>query len=245
MAGSDSVSQPIDAATLARLGIHRLNLGSGKHVARDYGDPASLYIDEDGPSGELEPSPIDPRILMVDRRFAFLRLSVPPLPFATGSVREICCEHLIEHLTPGTAVALVREVRRILAPGGVFRLSTPDLRRYLRAFTTSSDAHDFVRSRWETLAPVLADQPEPGEFRFGDRDADTARPTFLLNQLFHLWGHLWIYDFDEVARLLSAAGFERSTVREVAFRQGSCDALARWDTTYRADESLYVEVVLS
>ena len=45
------------------------------------------------------------------------------LPFATGSVDEIVAEHVLEHVPD--LVALMEEIYRVLAPGGLLRLEVP------------------------------------------------------------------------------------------------------------------------
>lgn len=253
MSENGKPSQGIRTATLDQLGIIRLNLGSGVHIARDYGDTASLYVDVEDPPAASVLCPLDPRLVIIDGRFVYLQHRIPPLPLESKSIREVLCEHLIEHLTPRHATALCREVRRVLAPGGVFRISTPDLRAYINAFDESGSAAAFRATRGQRLATILSMLPEQDAFSFldaeGDPDSastgvDSDRPAFLINQLFRLWGHQWIYDYDELVLLMEASGFLSSQVRRVAYRQGTHATLAMWDNPYRADESIYAEITI-
>lgn len=50
-----------------------------------------------------------------------------PLPYADNSVDEARIEHGLEHVTTHQAMLFLYEVRRILRPGGKFRLSVPVL----------------------------------------------------------------------------------------------------------------------
>ncbi len=50
-----------------------------------------------------------------------------PLPWAAGEVSFIFAEHVIEHLAQKDAWAFLVECRRILAPGGVVRLTFPSI----------------------------------------------------------------------------------------------------------------------
>ncbi len=52
-----------------------------------------------------------------------------PLPWVDGAAEFIFCEHTIEHLTTPEGVRLIEECFRVLAPGGVLRLSFPDVAR--------------------------------------------------------------------------------------------------------------------
>jgi predicted SAM-dependent methyltransferase len=58
-----------------------------------------------------------------------------PLPVESGVTQFIYCEHFIEHINRDQARAMLKECYRVLSPGGVLRISTPNLRalteRYL------------------------------------------------------------------------------------------------------------------
>jgi hypothetical protein len=68
------------------------------------------------------------------------------------------------------------------------------------------------------------------------------RKAFMFNQLFYLYGHRWIYDRDELRHVLSRAGFDQAAFRVCDFRQGERPDVAELDTTFRRDETIYVEV---
>jgi SAM-dependent methyltransferase len=55
-------------------------------------------------------------------------------PFKDGRFAWIIAEHFIEHVPYPAAVAFLAEARRLLAPGGTLRLSTPDLAIYAAAY---------------------------------------------------------------------------------------------------------------
>ncbi len=48
------------------------------------------------------------------------------LPFAAAEIDFVYAEHFFEHLFLDEAMALLREVHRVLAPGGVVRIASPD-----------------------------------------------------------------------------------------------------------------------
>jgi len=50
-----------------------------------------------------------------------------PLPFPDSSVDSIFCEEVIEHISKSAGEEMLRECFRILKPGGIVRVSTPDL----------------------------------------------------------------------------------------------------------------------
>lgn len=62
------------------------------------------------------------------------------LPLPSDSVDFVYSSHMLEHLDRASAKRLAEDVRRVLAPGGWFRVVVPDLARlarwYLEAFET-------------------------------------------------------------------------------------------------------------
>ena len=63
-----------------------------------------------------------------------------PFPFDDAQFDAVYAFHIIEHLTPGEGKGFLSELHRILKPGGMLRLSTPDLediaRNYLKRLET-------------------------------------------------------------------------------------------------------------
>lgn len=56
------------------------------------------------------------------------------IPFPDGAFDAVYHSHLLEHLDRGAGAALLRECRRVLAPGGVIRVVVPDLEGIARAY---------------------------------------------------------------------------------------------------------------
>ncbi len=108
-----------------------------------------------------------------------------PLPMKDASVRFVYSEHFIEHVTRKHALKLLKNIRELLTPGGVLRVSTPDLAHLARAY----------------LAGNLLQMP-----------SHQWVPTTLcemLNDAMREWGHQYIYDEPELRSLLAEAGFEK------------------------------------
>lgn len=107
------------------------------------------------------------------------------LPVESETVDFIFCEHFIEHITLEQANALLSDCYRILRPGGVFRLSTPNLRKLVD----------------EYLAGRLTEWCDVGW--------TPATPCQLLNEGLRLWGHQFVFDEVELPRALQKAGYPK------------------------------------
>lgn len=54
-------------------------------------------------------------------------MSLKPLPFKSGAVSLVYSSHTIEHVSDAAVEVMVREALRMLKPGGVLRLTCPDM----------------------------------------------------------------------------------------------------------------------
>ena len=95
-------------------------------------------------------TPASPEVLPIDLRRR--------LPFADSTFAAAYSSHVLEHLTPLEARGFLKELQRVLRPGGVVRIVVPDLegivRGYLRALDEAACAADTEarwRHRWMTV----------------------------------------------------------------------------------------------
>jgi len=116
------------------------------------------------------------------------------LPFR--SVSAIYAEHFLEHLGLDEGLGFVKECRRVLAPTGVLRLSTPNL--------------DWVYATHYRTSQVSAEE--------------TLHDCLQLNRAFHGWGHQFLYNRATLSAVLKAAGF--ATVRFQRYGQSDVAELS-------------------
>jgi predicted SAM-dependent methyltransferase len=113
------------------------------------------------------------------------------LPFVDGCLAAVFCEHLIEHMEKPNALSMVREIFRVLRPGGMFRVVTPSLEAFAQMVLDPDGAAsrlylDFYR-------------------RFsGDARAEISDAV---NSIFYLHGHRHVYRQTELVAMLAEAGF--------------------------------------
>ena len=112
-----------------------------------------------------------------------------PLPFADASVRYVFAEHMIEHIEYAEAESLLRECRRVLAPGGAVRMTTPDLAWLAMTYLST------ITNQWGDLW-----QPRS--------------PCALLNEGMRSWGHRYLYDRADLRAIFRRCGFNDIVYRE-------------------------------
>ena len=115
------------------------------------------------------------------------------LPFNSNVSEQIISEHFFEHVDyPADAVVVVRDCFRVLKPGGKLRFSVPDTEWPLKDYSNGPDASYFVTMRqnphWHP--PHCTTRMEH------------------INAHFRQHGeHLFAYDFETLAKVLSDVGF--------------------------------------
>ena len=149
------------------------------------------------------------------------------LPLPDRSMAGIFSEHCLEHFSLSAAVPLLKEFRRVLAPGGTLRIVVPDAELYLLTYAS--------RRRGE--------QPLRFPFEANERRDPLWTPVLSVNRVFYQdrdspAGHRTMFDFELLAATLGQSGFGR--VERKRFGESRDPALAI-DTPGRACESLYAE----
>jgi ubiquinone/menaquinone biosynthesis C-methylase UbiE len=129
-------------------------------------------------------------------------------------------EHLIEHVAYHDAQKALKECYRVLKPGGVLRIGTPDLKKYVALYSNheqpqNREASDFIIDNWVRQSFYTARE-------YGGPETP-REPLFVLNDIFMNYEHRFIYDEDCLSRELAKAGF--SDVCRVESLKSSHDAL--------------------
>lgn len=114
------------------------------------------------------------------------------LPLAEQSCAGVYSSHVLEHLALEDLRKSLREVFRILMPGGLFRSVLPDLR---------SEAVRYLASESPHAATNFMEGTSLGVRRRPKSLLDVARAIFGNS------GHLWMWDFPSISEELRRAGF--------------------------------------
>jgi len=74
-------------------------------------------------------------------------LSLDPLPIETETADIIYCSHVIEHVTDEAVENMVKESYRALKPGGVLRITAPDIDLDVAAYKSNNVVHFDIFSK--------------------------------------------------------------------------------------------------
>jgi predicted SAM-dependent methyltransferase len=121
-----------------------------------------------------------------------------PLPFEDESVAFVYAGHAFEHLYyAGEALALLREVRRVLAPGGVFRIIVPDMGLFLAKYAAGDRAFfDHWRANGLKLFSLFTTPME----LINVYNATGRDPS-------EFFMHKFGYDYETLAKIAERAGY--------------------------------------
>lgn len=134
-------------------------------------------------------------------------------PFKTKSIDYLYCSHVLEHFEKEECKEILRECRRVLKKDGIFRIVLPDLNMMIKNY---KNADEFCN-----------------EFYGFEKDKFNKLEKFFIR------GHLWMYDFESIKKMLIECGFKK--VSEVAFQKGSCVDIKKLDYGGHRTISMYIE----
>lgn len=138
------------------------------------------------------------------------------LPYKDNSVEFIYNEHLIEHLSKDEARKVLHEFYRVLKPGGVVRIATPDLDHLIYKYIFNWRDQEWIE-------------------KFGYQHLRTKAE--MINTVFYSWGHKWIYNYEELKNLLEETQFKEISRQKL--NKSHFSELQNRET--RSDSKLVVE----
>lgn len=138
-----------------------------------------------------------PKVDIVDIRKKF--------PYANNSIDYIYCSQVIEHLQKYDLNKFIEECLRILKPGGLIRILTPDLEKIIKLYSLSDlntfKENDFLESNNPCDHLNAMFYPRSHIF-LNKRSVFTKFFDFLPEQ------HKYIYDFKTIFEMFKSVGYE-------------------------------------
>jgi predicted SAM-dependent methyltransferase len=120
------------------------------------------------------------------------------IPFPDGSVSVVYASHLLEHFYFRDLMSLLFECYRVLKTEGVISICVPCARLFIEAYTKKD------RTFWERI---------PRHFMPAWNDTSTMMD--ILNYMAYMDGHhKFMFDEENLVRILELAGFRDSRLRE-------------------------------
>lgn len=114
-----------------------------------------------------------------------------PFPFPNESFDFVFSEHLFEHLTYPQAMNMLKESYRVLKPGGVIRIATPNLQFLIGLYQ-------------EPKKPIHKEYIE----YTATKEWLPPTPVFVINRFHTAWGHQIVYDKETLSDLLEKVGYK-------------------------------------
>ena len=116
-------------------------------------------------------------------------------PFADNVFALIYSEHMIEHIALPDAARMLSECCRVMKPGGIIRIVTPNLEflTTLLESPASPQLRNYIAYSMDVYR-IQATGPEG---------------TAVFNNFMRAWGHQYIHNAASLGALMSGAGFEQ------------------------------------
>lgn len=191
--------QQIVAEYLANHSLRKLQIGTGENPI-----PGWLNTDVE---------PVLPEVVYLDAQ--------ERLPFEDQTFDYVFSEHMIEHIPYKHGLQMLKEIYRVLRPGGRVRIATPDLLKLVGLLAEEKSDLQQRYLEWHSSQVMGLYSPQKSRLQFEhpewdldfqhmlryypDPRNDTA--CFVLNNFFRSYGHQFLYDPKTLRTALQAAGF--------------------------------------
>lgn len=155
-----------------------------------------------------------------------------PFGWAPAGAFDYCySEHVLEHFPRSTGLAILRESHRLMCLGGVLRISVPDLTNVVAMYCDAN----FLAGE-NMIADVIEPTASEAVSLFGSSYGTRGER---LNVCMYGWGHAYLYDEEDLVRLIEEAGF--SNVRRQSHSLSDHAPLNRLETRPPLQSALIVE----
>lgn len=156
------------------------------------------------------------------------------LPYGNETVSVVYSSHMLEHLPRQQAEEFLRDVYRVLTPGGILRLALPDLESKAREYLSLLD-----QARQGELAAIPADE-FMSSTQLGLRSRGRiSRPREYFRMVLARERHLWMWDAPSLFAVLKHIGFVQISQRH--FRESGIPEVSLLDLENRKSDSFYTE----
>lgn len=112
------------------------------------------------------------------------------IPLKNNSVECIYTSHMLEHLSRDEVVKFLKEALRVLEPGGVLRVSVPDLKIIVNDYIKNENADEFMEKLLVQAPPI---------------NNVISKFKLFISGYRH---HQWMYDGKSLTLLLKSCGFK-------------------------------------
>jgi predicted SAM-dependent methyltransferase len=119
-------------------------------------------------------------------------------PFDDNTFDYVFSEHMIEHIPWYKGLFMLKECLRVLKPEGTIRIATPDLAIMIGLYKQNGNALNEQYIKWIT------------DTWLNDRNLNVLniyKASIVINNVFRMWGHQFLYDGDLLAMTMQEAGF--------------------------------------
>ncbi len=155
------------------------------------------------------------------------------MPFKDNTFKYIYSEHTLEHLKIAKVPFFLGECLRVLQPGGIFRVTVPDLKLLATKYVNNDQAF---------FAPYLDEYKkyrEEGNYKYWL----VRSPAGILNTLGtkYFFHHRWFYDYETIRLCAEEIGFRQALHQ--SYGQSEARILGDMDQKMRKHETVYVDLI--
>ncbi|MDR3177221.1 MAG: methyltransferase domain-containing protein [Desulfovibrio sp.] len=154
-------------------------------------------------------------------------------PFPDNSFDVVYSEHLIEHIVVDKIAHFLQEVYRILKPGGLLRITTPDLEIHSSNYVSKNDI--FFTPIIDKYKARLDKQKNKYWLIRSNGGA------FMTRAVQRFYRHRFMYDYEILASCINEIGFTKSIKQ--SYGQSIVEEIGQQDRCDRAFETLYIDAI--